>query len=129
MPGPALLTRIKRLLLITFGLIFLALGILGYFLPGLPGTIWLILSATFFVRSSDRLYNFVVQNRLFGKQVRDFLETGAMPLRAKRVSLISIWFFSTVSILFAPYGIFFDIPVLSLAVVGTLYIYTRPTQK
>ena len=129
MPGPALLTRIKRLLLITFGLIFLALGILGYFLPGLPGTIWLILSASLFVRSSDRLYNFVVQNRFFGKQVRDFLETGAMPLRAKRVSLISIWLFSTLSILFAPYGIFFDIPVLSLAVVGTLYIYTRPTQK
>ena len=114
--------------MISFGLIFLTLGIIGYFVPGLPGTIWLILAASFFVRSSDRLYNFVVQNRLFGSRIREFLETGEMPLRAKVISISSIWIFSTISVLFAPYGWLFDVPVLLLAVSGTIYIFTRPTR-
>ena len=129
MGGTSLLDRLKKFILISIGLIFLALGIIGYFVPGLPGTIWLILAASFFVRSSDRLYNFVVQNRLFGNRIREFLETGKMPLRAKVVSISSIWIFSTTSVFFAPYGWLFDVPVLLLAISGTIYILTRPTKK
>ena len=123
------LTRAKRLLFITFGLVFLGLGIIGFVLPGMPGTIWLIIAAALFVRSSDRLYNVVVKNRLFGRQVRDFLETGAMPLRAKVISVVSIWMFSLISILLTPYTWFFKGPVLILAIVGTVYITSRPTRR
>ena len=108
----------------------MALGILGFIVPGLPGTIWLIVAATFFVRSSEKLYNFVVQNKYFGETVRDFLETGSMALKAKVFSLGSMWVFTGISIIWAPYGwLFFKIPVLSLALVGTIYILSRPTKK
>ena len=119
MPLRNVLARFKRLVLITLGLICLVLGIIGYILPGLPGTIWLILAATFFVRSSDVLYRLVINNRLFGNQVKRFLEMGAM--------LASMWIFSLASIFFAPYGWLFDIPILLLAVIGTIYIISRPT--
>ncbi len=122
------LGKLKRILYIFLGLVFLALGIVGYFMPGLPGTVWIIISATFFVRSSDRLYSFVVNNRFFGNQVREFLETGKMPIRAKVMSIFSIWLFSSISVLFAPYGLLFDIPVLVLAATGTLYILSRPSK-
>ena len=120
-------SRLKRLALISLGLICLGLGIVGYFMPGLPGTIWLIIAAALFVRSSDRLYNFVVQNRLFGRQVKAFLETGAVPLRAKIMSVVSIWIFSTASIFLAPYGWLFDGPVLALSIAGTIFLISRPT--
>jgi len=123
------LDRFKRLLFVTFGLIFLGLGIIGYVLPGMPGTIWLIIAAALFVRSSDRLYNFVVKNRLFGRHVKDFLETGAMPLKAKIISVVSIWIFSLISIFLAPYTWLFKGPVLILAIVGTIYITSRPTRR
>ena len=129
MPTRALIAKLKRILLITIGLIFLGLGILGYFVPGLPGTIWLILAASLFIRSSDRLYNFVVQNRLFGNRIKRFLETGAIPARAKILSVSSIWIFSLMSVCFAPYGLLFDVPIILLAITGTLYILTRPTEK
>ena len=124
-----ILYRLKRIILVSFGLAFLTLGIIGYFVPGLPGTIWLILAASFFVRSSDKLYNFVVKNRFFGSRIREFLETGAMPRRAKVVSLLSIWIFSTLSVLFAPYNWLFDTVVLLLAIAGTIYILSRPTSR
>ena len=129
MPIKSLFTNLKRLVFISLGLIFLALGIIGYVLPGLPGTIWLIISATFFVRSSDRLYNFVLQNRFFGRQIKGFLETGQMPLRAKILSLFFMWVFTISSLLFAPYGLMFDVPVFLLALTGTIYILSRPTLR
>jgi uncharacterized membrane protein YbaN (DUF454 family) len=123
------LNRFKRFLFVTFGLMFLGLGIVGYVLPGMPGTIFLIIAAALFVRSSDRLYNFVVKNRLFGRHVKDFLETGAMPLKAKIISVVSIWIFSLISIFLAPYTWLFKGPVLILAIVGTIYIISRPTRR
>tara|TARA_B100000749_G_C18042708_1_gene308029 strand:- start:28 stop:411 length:384 start_codon:yes stop_codon:yes gene_type:complete len=124
------LRRIKRYILIFLGLLCLALGIVGFIVPGLPGTIWLILAATFFVRSSNRLYNFVVQNKYFGEPVRDFLETGSMSIRAKVFSLGSMWIFTSISVFWAPYGwLFFKLPVLLLALAGTSYILFRPTKK
>jgi len=125
----SLLNKFKRFLFVTFGLIFLGLGIVGYVLPGMPGTIFLIIAAALFVRSSDRLYNFVVKNRLFGRHVKDFLETGAMPLKAKIISVVSIWVFSLISIFLAPYTWLFKGPVLILAIVGTIYITSRPTRR
>tara|TARA_B100001146_G_C15964286_1_gene341235 strand:- start:198 stop:629 length:432 start_codon:yes stop_codon:yes gene_type:complete len=123
----SLLKKLKRIIYIVFGLIFLVIGVIGYFLPGLPGTIWIIIAATLFIRSSDRLYNLVIRNRFFGHQVREFLETGKMPARAKKMALFFMWFFSFVSVVFAPYGLFFKALVLTLAAVGTMYILTRPT--
>ena len=122
------LDKLKKIVLIMVGLLCLALGILGYILPGLPGTIWLIISATLFVRSSDRLYNFVIMNKVFGNQVRGFLETGEMPMKAKILSLVSMWAFTFLSVIFAPYDWRFKVPILVLAIAGTAYILTRPTQ-
>ena len=121
-------TRLKKLVYTSLGLVCLALGIVGYVLPGLPGTIFLIIAASLFVRSSDRLYNFVVQNKLFGRQVKEFLESGAMPLKAKITALISIWIFSIASVFLAPYILLFHLFVLGLAVIGTIYIVSRPTK-
>ncbi len=129
MPFPTVVSRLKKLVLIFLGLVFLGLGIIGFVMPGLPGTIWLIIAATLFVRSSDRLYNFVVQNRLFGPQVKEFLETGGVSLRAKVFSLVSIWVFSIASVVLAPYGWLFDVPVLLLAIAGTIYLISRPTVR
>ena len=123
------LDKLKKIVLIMVGLLCLALGILGYIVPGLPGTIWLIISATLFVRSSDRLYNFVIRNKVVGNQVRGFLETGEMPMKAKILSLVSMWAFTFLSVIFAPYDWRFKVPILVLAIAGTAYILTRPTQS
>ena len=121
------LNKLKKIVLIVVGLLCLGLGILGYIVPGLPGTIWLIIAATLFVRSSDRLYKFVIKNKVFGNQVRGFLETGEMPMKAKVLSLLSMWSFTFLSVIFAPYDWRFKGPILLLAMVGTVYILSRPT--
>ena len=120
---------LKRVILVSIGLFFLVLGIVGYLVPGLPGTIWLIVAASLFVRSSDRLYNFVIQNRFFGGQVKDFLETGKMSRRAQVMAVLFITLFSVFSIIFAPYGWLFKIPIAILGIVGIIYVLSRPTKE
>lgn len=120
---------LKRVILVSIGLFFLVLGIVGYLVPGLPGTIWLIVAASLFVRSSDRLYNFVIQNRFFGGQVKDFLDTGKMSRRAQVMAVLFITLFSVFSIIFAPYGWLFKIPIAILGIVGIIYVLSRPTKE
>ncbi len=122
-----MINRVRVFILYCAGFLFLCLGIAGYFLPGLPGTIFLILAAGCFLRSNQRMYRWVTEHRLFGRPVKRFLETGAMPARAKIISVSCVWFFSLVSML-APYHlVWFKVPVIVLAFVGTWYILSRPT--
>ena len=127
-----MINRIKVYLLYAAGFVFLGLGIAGYVLPGLPGTIFLILSAGGFVRSNDRMYRWVTEHRIFGKPVKRFLETGGMPLRAKLISISCIWIFSAISVFLTDYDALFYLfkgAVVFLAIVGTWYILSRPTVR
>ena len=122
-----MINRVRIFILYCAGFLFLCLGIAGYFLPGLPGTIFLILAAGCFLRSNQRMYKWVTEHKLFGRPVKRFLETGGMPARAKIISVSCVWLFSLVSML-APYHlVWFKVPVIVLALAGTWYILSRPT--
>ena len=125
-----LFTSLKKMVLYILGFLFLGIGIAGYFLPGLPGTVFLILAAVCFTRSNEKMYRWVTEHRLFGSQIKQFMETGAMPKRAKIISVSCIWLFSSISISpITPYGWLFKLIVIALAIIGTIYILTRPTSK
>ena len=125
--------QVIRVCLFIAGILFLILGILGYILPGLPGTIFLILAAACFFRSSDRFYKLVIQNRWFGPLVKNFRETGVVNKRAKVLSVSSIWLFTTFAVLvgipetysLAPFA---KVLTVLLAFVGTFYLWRRPSK-
>lgn len=120
-----MIRSVRKYLLYFSGLLFLGLGIAGYILPGLPGTIFLIISASCFVRSNDRMYRWVTEHRVFGKLIKNYMETGSMPVRAKVISILFIWVFTGFSLWVPEYGLLFKIPISSLAIIGTWYILSR----
>lgn len=65
------------------GWIFLAVGIVGLALPLLPGTVFLILSAACFARSSPRFEAWLLNHARLGPPVRRWREKGAIPRPAK----------------------------------------------
>lgn len=73
---------LKPLYLI-LGFLMLALGIIGAFVPLMPTTIFLILAAWCFTRSSPRLERWLLDHRRFGPTLRAWREDGAISRRAK----------------------------------------------
>ena len=72
-----------RIVFLLLGFGFTALGIVGAFLPLLPTTVFLILAAACFARSSPRLEAWILGHRRFGPLVRAWRENGAIPRKAK----------------------------------------------
>jgi uncharacterized membrane protein YbaN (DUF454 family) len=85
------LQTFRQWLLITIGIAAVGLGILGIFLPLLPTTPFLLLAAACFIRSSDRLYQWLIHNKWFGSYIRNYREHKAIPLRAKVIALVLLW--------------------------------------
>jgi len=66
--------------LVVLGTISLGLGVTGIFLPGLPTTPFLLLTAGLYVRSSERLYAMVLDNRFIGKHIKEFQDNKGMTI-------------------------------------------------
>lgn len=115
-----------RILLIIGGSISLVLGVLGIILPLLPTTPLLLLAATCFVRSSDKLYYWLITNKWFGHYIENYRAGKGIPLRAKVIGTILLW-------ISLSYTIFFVIPLFSikllLFVIGGIFTWVILKQK
>ncbi len=80
-----------RYILTLLGLISLGLGILGAFLPVLPTTPLLLLSAALFLRGNRRLYDWLMNHPRFGVYISNFMKHKAIPLRVKVVAVSMLW--------------------------------------
>ncbi len=81
----------KKYLLIIIGCVSLALGIIGMFLPILPTTPFLLLSAGCFLRSSKSLYDWLLNHKHLGEYIKDFIEHKAISKRIKITILSTLW--------------------------------------
>jgi uncharacterized membrane protein YbaN (DUF454 family) len=79
-----------RLLLIAFGCLCVATGIVGIFIPGLPTTIFLIIALWAFTRSSPRLEGWLLGHPRLGPPLRAWRRHGAIPRRAKVLAVAMI---------------------------------------
>ena len=81
----------KKAVLVAAGSVCLALAVLGVFLPLLPTTPFLLLASACYVRSSERLYGWLMGNRLLGGYIRNFQERRGIPLRGRVITVVLLW--------------------------------------
>ncbi len=73
----------KRWLYLSLGVLMVLLGIIGAILPVMPTTIFIILAAWFFARSSPKFEARLLASPRFGPMIVKWRERGAIPPRAK----------------------------------------------
>ncbi len=83
--------RVKRVALIFAGHAFVGLGILGAILPLLPTTVFLLLAATCYARSSPTFHHWLFHNRFFGPYLKNYKEKKGTPLSVKISSIVILW--------------------------------------
>ena len=78
-------------MLIVIGSLCVGLGVLGIFLPLLPTTPFLLLAAACYIRSSERLYQWLISNRLVGGYIQNYREGRGVPLSTKVIGIGLLW--------------------------------------
>lgn len=81
----------KKWLLVSIGILSVGLAAVGLFLPVLPTTPFLLLAAACFIRSSDRLYRWLINHKWFGPYIRNYREHRAITRPAKITTLVLLW--------------------------------------
>lgn len=90
----------KKYLFIFLGTICLCIGIVGLLLPLLPTTPLLLLASFFYIRSSKRLYYWLIRHNTFGPYIYNYMTYRAVKLSTKIIAILSLWLSLLISIWF-----------------------------
>ena len=128
-PAELVGSRVGRAIYLVLGFICLGLGIAGYIIPLLPGTVFLLMATFFFFRSSERMYNWVLHHRRFGPLIRNYRAGYGIPRRIKiyAIGLIVLSFAVTLTV-----AVGSTVPrviLIAVAVAVSTFIMTRPTTE
>lgn len=118
-----MMTRIPYL---CFGFLMLLLGAIGAVLPLMPTTIFLILAAWAFARSSPRLEQRLLDHPQFGPTLRNWQQYGAISTHTKAVACAGMAFGFSVFWLSAHPAPWVVVGVAAGMLASALYVISRP---
>jgi len=82
-PGSSPLPRWQRLLYLILAWLCLIMGFIGFAVPGIPGAMFILISAWAAMHGSPRLHNWLLAHRVFGPVIRDWRASGAVSRKTK----------------------------------------------
>lgn len=118
-----------RWVLIGCGWLSVCTGVIGIFLPLLPTVPFLLLAAACFAKSSERFHTWLLEHNSLGPLIRDYLNSGGMPLRAKRMAIGMVWVSFPVSAFVFVHVVWVKIGLLIMAACITGYLLSLPTTQ
>jgi uncharacterized membrane protein YbaN (DUF454 family) len=86
-----MLKTAKKYIFIALGSLSVALGVIGIFIPVLPTTPFLLLAVFFYLRSSKKLYEWLLQHRVFGTYIYNYITYKAVLKSTKIFAEIFLW--------------------------------------
>lgn len=121
--------KILKNSLIVCGILCIGLAVIGMIIPPFPMIPFLLLAAACFARSSDKFYQWLINNRYFGKLIRNYRENKTISQKTKVISISMVW----ASILYSTIFVFqfwlIKILLIVIAVAITWYIVSVKTLK
>ena len=122
--------RIVRILYILGGSISLALGVMGIFVPGLPTTPFVLLSAALYAKSSEKLYNWLLDNKYLGPRIKSYQRQKGVTLKGKYKIIALMWTMVLISAFLIIKIMTVRIIILSSGVIGAIVVrYFVPTAQ
>lgn len=123
--------RIVRALYMLGGTISLVLGIIGLFVPGLPTTPFVLLSAALYAKSSEKLYNWLLDNKFLGPRIKNYQRQKGVTLKGKyRIIGLMLTMVLISTFLILKNVLFAQIIVFSAGIIGAIVVrFVVPTAK
>ncbi|MEL7599836.1 MAG: YbaN family protein [Proteiniphilum sp.] len=115
--------KITRALYVIGGTVSLTLAIFGIVVPGLPVTPFALLSAFLYAKSSEKLYNWLLSNKILGPRIRNYQKRNGVTRKGK----IGIIVFMIIMVFFSSFIVIQNIPIrmaiLSLGLIGAVVVW------
>jgi uncharacterized membrane protein YbaN (DUF454 family) len=111
------------------GTLSIVLGVIGIFLPVLPTTPFLILASVCYIKSSENLYRWLTNHKLFGEYIRNYQEKNGIPLKVKIFAIGSLWLSIGYSALFIVPVMMVKVLMFGIAVGVSIHILSFKTLK
>ncbi|MFS2325670.1 YbaN family protein [Brucella sp. H1_1004] len=118
----------KRILYLCLGFLMVALGIIGAILPVMPTTIFIILAAWFFARSSPKFEARLLADPRFGPMIIKWRARGAIPPKAKLYACLGMTFGYAMFWWGAQPGPLLAISVTIFMLGSAIYVLSRPSE-
>lgn len=131
-PTPAtdvVTSALLRLVFLGLGLLFTALGVIGAFVPLMPSTIFLIIAAWFFARSSARLEAWLLGHRRFGPILVAWRREGAIPRRAKILACMGMALGLLIFTLTVHVSLWVTLAVYAAILACAAFVVSRPEPR
>jgi len=122
-------SNLSRWVLIITGSFFMGLGILGIFLPLLPTTPFLLIAAACYIRSSEKFYNWLINNKWLGNYIKNYIEGKGVPLKVKVLSISLLWITIGYSVVFVVRIFLIRVILILIAIGVTIHILSIRSLK
>jgi uncharacterized membrane protein YbaN (DUF454 family) len=122
--------RVVRVCWFVAGWMSVGVGAIGVVVPGLPTTVFFIVAAACFSRSSPRFERWVLELPRIGPMVRSYRAGLGMPRKAKVAALATMWAAIALSAVLLRDQAVIAGAVIVLGLIGTAYLLWRvPTRE
>ena len=122
---PKLFLKIHKPVFFIIGIISLSLGYIGIVVPGLPTTVFILISAWAFSKCSERFTYWLENHKLFGQMINNWKLYKGLSRKAKKFAILTIipTFGITIYLVF---NIFGDIVFGLFGIMLCFWLATRP---
>jgi len=94
-----MISKLKKYLYISLGTLCIIIGSIGIILPLLPTTPFLLLSAFFYLRSSKKLFHWLLNHKILGIYIYSYINYHAIDLKTKITSISLLWITLSISMI------------------------------
>lgn len=120
---------IRKAVLIFAGTVCVALGVLGMFLPLLPTTVFLLMAAYCYSRSSEKFHTWLLNNRLCGSYIRNYKSGEGISIRQKISTIAILWISIGLSAWIVGAGFWVNLLLFAIAAGVTLHLVLLKSRK
>jgi uncharacterized membrane protein YbaN (DUF454 family) len=122
------LPEIYRYLYLLSGVLLVAIGVIGIFLPILPTTIFLILASACFVKSSPQANEWLRNHRILGMYIKNYQDKSGLTIKTKVFNIALLWIMILSSAYFFTEELFIKLLLLAIAIGVTIHLLMIKTK-
>ncbi|WP_412471643.1 YbaN family protein [Halobacteriovorax sp. RT-1-4] len=124
-----MINKSRKAIYLSFGIAFVILAFIGIFLPLIPTTPFLLLSAYFFSQSNEKYYQWLLDHKIFGPIITDWNKYGVVSVKSKIIAISMIVALFSYTLIYVEVNPTIKVIVSLIGIGVIVFMLTRPSKR